>query len=134
MCFFACLALPLSDVELFRTIPHSFEVLDVTDWSIGRATYGREKRDRSFLITSGGCSCFISDKNHRSDIAPLDEFKSLVERLLQHTPYLSILVHNAGGDLRSEIVNRKARRSVSYDELFCGLDCLELDVRYVTTT
>ncbi|HEX3252825.1 MAG TPA: hypothetical protein VHS05_25525 [Pyrinomonadaceae bacterium] len=131
MCYFVCLALPRKNIQCWSTIPHGFEVADVTDWSIGKATCGNQDRDSAFLVTSGGCSCFISDGNHRSTKATLDEFKSFIRSLLQETHYVSLLIHYASGDISKEEVIRKDKKSILLEEVSDQLNQLELDVRYI---
>ena len=131
MCFFVCLAVPRKSFQGWNTISHGFEVIDVTDWSIGGATCGNQERDSSSLITAGGCSCFISDANHRSGPPTLNEFESLIRSLLQQAPRVAILVHYASGDISKEQVIRKDKRTVLLDEVSGQLNQLELDVRYI---
>jgi len=130
MCFFVCLALPKKNLSSWSTIAHGFETADVTDWSIGEATSGNPNRDRAFLVTAGGCSCFISAANHRSEIS-IDEFESLIRALLQQTPSVSILIHYASGDISKEKVVRQDKRSILFDEVSGQLDRLEPNVRYI---
>ena len=132
MCFFVCLALP-QKFQAWSYIDHSFEMIEVTDWSIGEATSGNGDRDRPFLVTAGGCSCFISAASHRTQKS-IDEFESLVRSLLQQTPSLSMLIHYASGDISKEKVVRKDKRSVVFDEVWDQLNRLEPDVRYIITT
>src|SRR5689334_18117201 len=115
MCFFVCLALP-KKFQGGSTIDQSFEMIEVTDWSIGEATSGNRDRDRAFLVTAGGCSCFISDANHHSEKS-FHEFESLMRSLLQQTPSVSILIHYASGDISNEKVVRREKRSVLFDEV-----------------
>lgn len=132
MCFFVCVALTKKNLLGSTIIAHGFEMTDVTDWSIGEATSGNRDRDRAFLVTAGGCSCFISAANHRSEKS-LDEFESLIRSLLQQTPSVSILIHYASGDISKEKVVRKDKRSVLFDEVSGHLHELEPDVRYIIT-
>lgn len=132
MCFFVCLAVPNKHPSGWSTITHGFEMTDVTDWSIGEATSGNRERDRAFLVTAGGCSCFISGANHRSEKS-LSDFESLLRSLLQQTPSVSILIHYASGDISKEKVVRKDKRSISFDKVSGQLDRLEPDVRYIIT-
>ena len=129
MCFFVCLALP-KRFKGWSAIDHSFEMIDVTDWSIGEATSGNRDRDTAFLVTAEGCSCFISAASHRSEKS-LDEFESLIRSLLQQTSSVSILMHYASGDISKENVLRKDKRSVIFDDVSGQLDRLEPDVRYI---
>ena len=131
MCFFVCLALPKKNVQALETLSHPFEVTDATDWSIGEATFGSRNRDRSFLITTGGCSCFISDVHHGSGESNLNAFESLIRSLLQETPSVSFLIHDSRGDIHTESVTRKEKRLVSFNELSGQFHQLPLDVRYV---
>jgi hypothetical protein len=133
MCFFVCLALPKKSVQNWSTIAHGFEIIDVTEWSIGEATRGNQDRDSSFLVTAGGCSCFISAASHRSGKSTLDQFESLIQSLLQQAPCVSILIHYASGDISKEEVIRKDKRSVLFHEVSGQLNRLELDVRYIIT-
>ena len=134
MCFFVCLAVPRKDLLDWSTIAHGFEVIDITDWSLGRATCGDPDRDSSFLITAGGCSCFVSDANHRSGTAGLNEFENLIRSLLDQIPRVAILIHYASGDISREEVIRKDKRTVHLDEVSGQLNRLELDVRYIVTS
>src|SRR5689334_21402329 len=105
MCFFVCLALPKKNLQDWPVIARGFEIIDVTDWCIGIATCGNAERDSAFLITAGGCSCFISGANHhKSGKSIINEFGSLIRSLLQQAPYVSILVHYASGDISKEEV------------------------------
>lgn len=131
MCFFVCLAIPKEDFRGWATLAHDFEVVDVSDWSIGEATCGSRERDISLLVTAGGCSCFISDANHRSVKPARDEFVSLLRSLLQQTPRVAMLIHYAGGDISREEVIRKDKRSVLFDDVSSQLNRLELEVRYI---
>lgn len=132
MCFFLCVSLPKKDFQGWR-ISHSFEVTDVTDWSIGTATRRNRNDDRSFLITAGGCSCFISDGKHRSTKTTLNEFESVIQSLLKQTHCVSILVHYASGDIGKEAVIRKERKSIIFTEVSGQWNRLELDVGYTIT-
>jgi hypothetical protein len=133
MCFFVCLALPEKDANLkLKTVSHDWELTDATDWPIGKAARGNREHDRAFLITSGGCSCFISDvKKHRAEKSVAAELEILVESLLEHVPSLSMLIHYAQGDISREIVVQKERKLVSFNELRGQLGRLKSDVRYV---
>ena len=132
MCFFVCLALPTSHAPKLYAVSHVFEITDASDWSIGEATCGNPDRDRSFLITAGGCSCFIPEvKNHRTGASKLRELETLIELLLQHVPSLSILVHYADGDISRERVMRKDKTFVLFDKLRGQFNRLEFDVKYV---
>jgi hypothetical protein len=133
MCFFISLALPKKSVQNWSAIAHGFEIIDVTEWSIGEATCGNQDRHSSFLVTAGGCSCFISAANHRSGKSTLQQFESLIQSLLQQSPCVSILIHYASGDISKEEVIRKDKRSVLFHEVSGQLNSLELDVRYVIT-
>jgi len=133
MCFFVCLALPRKNFQNWRTISHGFEMIDVTAWSIGQATCGNQDRDIAYLLTAGGCSCFISGANHRSAKSTLNDFESLIGSLLQRIPFVSILIHFASGDISKEEVIRKDKRSVRFDEVSGQLNGLEPDVRYIIT-
>jgi hypothetical protein len=130
MCFFICLAVDKKHVQDPNVIPRVFEAIDATDWSIGEATCGNRDRDRSFLITSGGCSCFIG-ANHQSEQSTLNEFESLIRSLLKQAPHVSILIHYASGDISQERVMKNDKRSIRFNELSGQLHKLELDVRYI---
>ena len=132
MCFFVCLALAKSHAPKLSAMSHVFDLTDVTDWSIGEATCGNRDRDGSFLITIGGCSCFISEvKNHRMGASKLNELETLISLLLQQVPSLSILIHYADGDISRERIMRKEKRLVLFDKLRGQFNRLEFDVRYV---
>lgn len=132
MCFFVCLALPKSHAPKLDAVSHLFDIRDVSEWSIGEATCANRDRDSSFLITGGGCSCFISEgKKHRTDAASANELDSLIGSLLQEAPSLSILIHYAEGDLSRERVMRQDKKLVSFDELRGQYNRLEFDVRYI---
>ena len=131
MCFFICLAVHKKHLQGRNAFPPVFEVIDATDWSIGEATCGNRDRDRSFLVIAGGCSCFISDANRRSEQLLLSELESLIQSLLQQAPSVSILIHYASGDIRRERVIKKDKRSIMFNELSGQFHRLELDVRYV---
>jgi hypothetical protein len=132
MCFFVCIALPKSQAPKLNATSHVFDITDVTDWSIGEATCATRDRDSAFLITVGGCSCFISEgKKHRTEAAGLTELDALIESLLPQVPSLSILIHYATGDLSRERVMRKDKRLVSFAELRAQYSRLDPDVRYV---
>jgi len=133
MCFFVCLAVPKKNFQGWSTISHGFEMVDVTGSSIGEATCGKPDRDRSFLVTSGGCSCFISGATHRSVKSTLNEFEALIRSLLQLAPCVSILIHYASGEISKEEVMTKDKRSVLFHEVSGQLNGLELDVRYIIT-
>ena len=105
MCYFICSALPKKEFQAWSTIAHGFELMDVTDWSNGEATCGNSDRDQSFLITAGGCSCFVSNANHRGGKSTLNEFESLIRSFLQQAPRISILIHNAISDISKEMVS-----------------------------
>jgi|SRR5215213_7657244 len=131
MCFFVCLALPRKNIQALERLAHPFEVTDATAWSIGEATSGSLNRDRSFLITSGGCSCFVAGVHHGSGESKLSAFQSLIRSLLQEAPCVSLLIHDTRGDIQNESVTCKEKRLVSFDELPRHLPQLSLDVRYV---
>jgi hypothetical protein len=131
MCFFVCLAVPKTHAPKLNAASHAFEITDATEWSIGEATYANRDRDSAFLVTVGGCSCFISEgKKHRTDALGLNELDSLIESVLQQVPSLSILIHYATGDVSRERVIRKDKRLVSFDDVRSQYSQLELDVRY----
>jgi hypothetical protein len=130
MCFFVCLTVPKS-LQNWNTIAHGFDVLDVTAWNIGKATLGNGDRDTAFLITAGGCSCFISGASHRSGTPGLNEFESLIQSILRQTPRVRVLIHYASGDISKEEVIRKGKRMVLLNEVGGQLNRLELDVRYI---
>jgi hypothetical protein len=131
MCFFVCLAVPKKSFQGWNSISHAFDVIDVTDWSIGEATCGNQERDSSFLITAGGCSCFISDAKHRSGTPTRNDFQNLIRSLLQQAPRVAVLVHYASGDISKEQVIRKDKRTVRFHEVSGQLNQLEPDVRYL---
>jgi hypothetical protein len=132
MCFFVCLSLPKKDSLHLRALSEGFELIDATGWSIGEATSGNADRDVAFLITDGGCSCFISNtKAHGAQSAKLKEFETLIRSLSEQLPIVSILIHHASGDLQHERVIRKAKRIVSVDEILGQIDRLDPDVRYI---
>ena len=132
MCFFVCLALPKSYAPKLNAMSHVFDITDVTEWSIGEATGANPARDSSFLITVGGCSCFIlQGRKHRTEASKVNELDALIESLLPQVPSLSILIHSADGDVSRERVMRKDKRLVSFDESRSHYDRLDFDVRYV---
>jgi len=131
MCFFVCLAVPKRSLENWNTISHGFDVLDVTGWSIGKATRGNGDRDNAFLITAGGCSCFISDTSHRFGKLGLNEFESLIRSILRQIPRVALLIHYASGDISKEEVIRKDKRTVLLNEVAGQLNRLEHDVRFI---
>jgi hypothetical protein len=111
MCFFVCLALPQKQAALrLEALSDDLELTDATDWSIGKAARGNRDRDRAFLITCGGCSCFISDvKKHRAETSTLAELEILIQSLLEYLPSLSMLIHYAHGDISRERVVQKEK-------------------------
>jgi hypothetical protein len=132
MCFFVCLSLPKKGIPQLQALSQGFELIDATEWSIGKATRGNADRDVAFLITDGGCSCFVSNaKSHRAQSAKLKEFEALIRSLSERLPNVSILIHYTGEDLSHETVIRKDKRIVSLDEIQGQTDRLELDIRYV---
>jgi hypothetical protein len=132
MCFFVCLSLPKKDAPQLRALSPGFELINATKWKIGQATCGNADRDVAFLITDGGCSCFVSNtKAHRVQSAKLEEIKTLIRSLSERLPSVSILIHYTGEDLSRETVIRKDKRIVSVDDILRKIDQLELDVRYV---
>lgn len=133
MCFFVCLAVPKKSFYDWSTIAHGFEIIDAAKWSIGHVTCGNQDRESSFLVTAGGCSCFISPADHRSRKSTLEQFESLIQSLLQQAPYVSILIHYASGDISKEEVIRKDKQSVPFHEVCGQLTSLELDLRYIIT-
>ena len=133
MCFFLCLAVPKKSLQNWNTIAHGFEIIDATAWSIGQATRGSQDRDSSFLVTAGGCSCFISAASHRSGKSSLEQSGSLIQSLLQQAPYVSILIHYASGDISKEEVIRKDKQWARFQDVSGQLRTLELDIRYIIT-
>jgi hypothetical protein len=133
MCFFVCVALPKKNFQGWSIVSHGFEIIDVTDRSIGEATCGNRDRDSSFLVTAGGCSCFISGATHRSVKSTRNEFETLIRSLLPLVPCVSILIHYASGDISKEKVIRKDKRAVLFHEVSGQLNGLEPDVRYIIT-
>lgn len=133
MCFFVCLALPEKAAALkLKTLSQGWELTDATDWPIGKAVRGNREHDRAFLITSGGCSCFISEgKHHRAEKPMPAELENLIQSLLTYVPSLSILIHYAQGDISREGVVQKERKLLTFNELKGQLSRLESDVRYV---
>lgn len=131
MCFFVCLALPKKNVQALETLSHPFEVTDTTEWSIGEATVGNRNRDSSFLITTGGCSCFVADVHHGLAESKPNAFESLIRSLLQEVSCVSFLIHDARGDIQAERVICKEKRLVSFNEFSGQFHELPLDVRYV---
>jgi hypothetical protein len=133
VCFFVCLALPEKEATLkLKTLSPDWELTDATDWPIGKAVRGNREHDRAFLITSGGCSCFISDvKKHRRGRSMPAELETLIQSLLEYVPSLSMLIHCAKGDISRESVVQKERKLVSFNELRGQLSRLKNDVRYV---
>jgi len=131
MCFFVCLALARKNVHALDTLSRPFEVTDATDWSIGEATFGSRNRDSSFLVTTGGCSCFVSGGHHGAGESNLNAFESLIGSLLQEAPCVSFLIHDTRGDMQAERVTCKEKRSISFNELSEHFHELHLNVRYV---
>ena len=133
MCFFVCMALPRKDAALILEVRFSdLELTDATNWPIGNAVRGNREHDRAFLITSGGCSCFISDlKKRRQDESMTAELELLIQSIMEFVPSLSMLIHDARGDISRENVIPKQRRLISFNELRGRLGQLEIDVRYV---
>ncbi len=110
-----------------------FETKDVTKWSLGRATCGNAERDSAFLITSGGCSCFISAVKHGSETSKLGSFERLMKLVLKEAHYVSLLVHDTRGDIAGENVICRYKSRVSLNEIISELEHLQLDVRYILT-
>jgi hypothetical protein len=69
----------------------------------------------------------------RSEQSRLRELKSLIRSLLQRTPNVSILIHYASDDISQEMVIRKGKRLIQFDEVADQFHKLELDVRYIIT-
>lgn len=132
MCFFLCLGVPKKASKLLETAL-SFETKDVTKWSLGEATCGSADRDSAFLITSGGCSCFISGVKHGSGTSKLEAFERLMKLLLNEARYVSMLVHDTRGDIAGESVMCRYKSRVSLNEIIGQFEYLQLDVRYILT-
>jgi len=111
----------------------SFETKDVTKWSLGKATCGSVDRDNAFLITSGGCSCFISGLKHGSETLKLEPFERLMKLLLKEARYVSLLIHETRGDIASDTVVCRHKSPVSLTEIINQVGHLQLDVRYILT-
>jgi len=133
VCFFVCLSVPKKDPKLLEILSQSFEVAEVTDLAIGKATCGNGERDRSFLVTVGGCSCFILGVNHGKGASKVETFESVIKVLLQRAPSVSILIHDTRGDIARESVICKYKSRISLIDLVGQVHLLQLDVRYVVT-
>src|SRR5260370_3885475 len=133
MCWFICLALPNEDSKLREMVPESFELTDVTDWNIGKATLGNRVRGRSYLLTTGGCSCAILGTNHASAGSRVEIIVGVVTNLLKNIPCVSILIHDARGDISTESVSCKHKIRISLQEFIMELPRLPEDVRHVIT-
>lgn len=131
MWFFICLSLPKKDPKLVEIMSDPFEVLEATESQIGKATCGNRDRDRALLITAGGCSCFLFGMNHGADASKTDAFENLIQVLLQHAPSVSILIHDARGDITRESVACKNKCRTPITDLIGQFPHLKLDVRYV---
>jgi hypothetical protein len=133
VCFFVCLALPQKQVALkLEALAPDLELTDATDSPIGKAARGNREQDQAFLITAGGCSCFISEaKMHRTETSSLDELETLIQSLLEYVPTVSMLIHYAHGDISRERVVQKEKRLVQFNEVRGQLRRLEVDIRYV---
>jgi len=133
VCFFLCLGVPKKAASVLETVSHAFDTRDVTEWSIGKAVCGSTDRDRSFLITSGGCSCFVTGGNHGSGESKLQAFESLMKLLLKQARYVSMLVHDTRGDIAGATVMCKYKSRVSLHEIISNIERLQTDVRYILT-
>lgn len=128
-----CVALPKRDSKLCEILSESFEVTDATEWDIGKATYGIRDRDSSYLVTDGGCSCFILGMNHGCGEAKVETVENFIKALLQRTPCVSILIHDTRGDIARENVICKYKSRVSFSDFVRQFPSLQQDVRYLIT-
>lgn len=131
MCFFLCVGVPKKAAGILQAVSHPFSAEDVTEWSIGKATCGNTDRDSSFLITSGGCSCFITGVNHGSGESRLEAFETLMMSLLKQARYVSMLIHDTRGSIAGATVTCKYKSRVSLSEIISNLKRLQTDVRYI---
>lgn len=133
MCFFLCLGVPKKAASVLETVPHEFEARDVTEWSIGKATCGSTNRDSSFLITSGGCSCFITGVKHGSGESKLEAFGVFLMSVLKQAHYVSMLIHVTRGKIADASVTCRYKSRVSLSEVISNIKRLQADVRYILT-
>jgi hypothetical protein len=133
MCFFLCLALPKKDSRVRDVISRAFEVKEVTDWPIGKVTRGNRDNGSSYLVTDGGCSCFILGLHHARGEPKVTNVVEVVKELLKRAPCVSILIHYSSSELAREAVTARAKRVLIVDEFVREFPTIQEDVRYVVT-
>lgn len=132
MCAFLCIGCSISAYEIADLSESLVEVKDVTTWPIGQAVLGQSPRGNAYLLTIGGCSCsfFRNSDSAKSQIRTLLRLNG---RLLEASPFVSALIHEARGNLAEEKIIVVRKQLVSPDDFLNRFPTFEKDVRYITS-